>query len=617
LVRMKATKILKIAPTLLTFLFILFCFSSCSMRAEQKSLTAGFETIDSLILQNQFKAASKQLKKIEKKLYDSWSYIGVFKRYSQLQEFDNAERIIKTALEKNSNNLELLAVYSKFLSQNNRLSEAEKYGIKLKNTKYGSIYSEIILKQSLEVKTDSDRFDFYQTQNFYDIFMDAYLGTRNPIWLKNCSVYYLHQGMYEEAVKLNPDAYPDADDAYFWALVFYDAAHYYDAIDTIETSKKILANYKNKNLFKVTEIAQVSLEADSYMSISDFAGAEGVRKEINSKLDSIEIRESDKPLLPVIMLNSAIWAQSQNQNDDTVDLLFGLVTRYPDFVPGLILYSEFAYNSKLDRNEDTEVKALRTAGITSLEMEEYDNRRKIPVSDAIYRLEEALKKENNPYLEIEKLDLQYKMNKSISTKEKTRNLWNLLENNYIEGEKYKELLVQYAVNFLLKTRQSEDAWNLFNSYVFDKYNFNADEDFFDQFAEKVEEINLPLAEFGGYFAAAKQKLSQALRIYEFCVFESSGITATKEISTRVTTPCCLNLADIYFANAEKTKALELYGKAAGRETDKSLRSEIYYRIANIYVSTGDTKAALRSVDYACSINPENEKAALLRRKLSI
>jgi len=44
---------------------------------------------------------------------------------------------------------------------------------------------------------------------------------------------------------------------------------------------------------------------------------------------------------------------------------------------------------------------------------------------------------------MEKLDLQYKTNSNITDREKTRNLWELLENNYIEGEKYKELLVQF------------------------------------------------------------------------------------------------------------------------------------------------------------------------------
>ena len=45
----------------------LLCFSSCKMKAEQKSLTSQFETIDALINQSQMDLAVKSLKKIEKK----------------------------------------------------------------------------------------------------------------------------------------------------------------------------------------------------------------------------------------------------------------------------------------------------------------------------------------------------------------------------------------------------------------------------------------------------------------------------------------------------------------------------------------------------------------------
>ena len=50
---------------ILFFSYILFCFSSCSMKAEQKSLTVQFEIIDSLIMQSQFSDAVKDLKKLE------------------------------------------------------------------------------------------------------------------------------------------------------------------------------------------------------------------------------------------------------------------------------------------------------------------------------------------------------------------------------------------------------------------------------------------------------------------------------------------------------------------------------------------------------------------------
>ena len=67
---------------------------------------------------------------------------------------------------------------------------------------------------------------------------------------------------------------------------------------------------------------------------------------------------------------------------------------------------------------------------------------------------------------------------------------------------------------------------------------------------------------------------------------------------------------------KKDKALELYGKAAGRESRNYLRSQIFYRIAEIYSATGDKKNALRSAEYAILLYPDNAKASLLKEKLS-
>ena len=63
-------------------------------------------------------------------------------------------------------------------------------------------------------------------------------------------------------------------------------------------------------------------------------------------------------------------------------------------------------------------------------MEKYDKRRKIPLSDAIYRIDTALEKKNDPYLEIVKLDLKYKTNKNLSEKEKNRELKKQIESKF-------------------------------------------------------------------------------------------------------------------------------------------------------------------------------------------
>lgn len=603
----------------LTFLFFslsLFCLYSCSVQAEQKSLTTQFDVIDALISQGQLKDAVKELKKTEKNVFDSWSYIGIYKRYSTLGETKLCEKILKKALKKNSSNTELQTVYTNFLLRQNRLDEAEKIAKSLKNTKYGSLYSEVVLRIAQKNKENNNK-AFYKDEQFYQIYFDAYTGSRNPIWIRNCAVYNLTRGLFGNAAALNPGVYADVDDAYFWATVLYDAGHYYDTINTVESAEKFLGDYQNKTQFKTSKIQLAALQSDAFLAVSDAESAESVRQKIVLNLDNLSVRQVDEQILPIIVVNSAIYAGNLNLDNQCADLLFYSVTRWPDFVPGLILYADFAYKSSLEKEEDKEILALRQNGIKTLEMERYDNRRKIPLSDAIYRIDESLKRQSDPYLSIAKLDLKYKLDSDITVKEKTIDLWHLLEENYSESEKYKMLLVQYAANYLMNQKLYPDAWQLFVKYTMEHCEIDESKDFWEQFIEQMRILDLPMVELAGWFAADLQKTEEVLRILEYCVYESGGILEPGLISPIVSTSACMNLGDVYYSLGQYEKALDLYGKAAGRESKSSIRSEIFYRIACIYSETGDIKNALHSADYAISIYPENARAALLKSKLAI
>lgn len=560
-------------------------------------------------------SAIKELKKVEKRAYDSWSYIGIYKRFILIGEQNLAEKIIKKALKKNKQNQELLAVYTNFLLRQNRLEDAGKYAEKLRNGNYASLYSELVLRESQKQVTDQGAYAFYQNEDFYQIYLDAYKGSKNPIWLRNCAVYNLTQGLYNQASLLNPPAYADVDDAYFWGLCLYDAGKYNFAIEALEKAHKYYSDYDNKKQFKCNEIQIVALESDAYMAVSDFEQADLVRSCVVNNIDTVFADIKDDTLLPVIMVNSAIYAKNQMSEDYFADLLFYIVNRWPDYVPALILYSDFAYTSNLEKKEDDEVAALRRAGIKSLEMEKYDSRRKIPLSDALYRIDQSLKRKSDPYLSITKLDLKYKTDPKLSEKDKYRDLWVLLEDNYIEGEIYHTLLVQYALNFLLTTKEYDDAWNLFYKFTTSHGTYDVKRDFWEQFIEQMKYYDLPIVEMAAWFASDLKKTNEAIRIYEYCVYESAGLLEDGLISPLVSSASCMNLANIYFSIGKKDRALDLYGKIAGREVNNAKRSEIFYRIACIYSALGDIKNALRSSEYASSLYPENERASVLKDKL--
>lgn len=560
-------------------------------------------------------SAIKELKKVEKRAYDSWSYIGIYKRFILIGEQNLAEKIIKKALKKNKQNQELLAVYTNFLLRQNRLEDAGKYAEKLRNGNYASLYSELVLRESQKQVTDQGAYAFYQNEDFYQIYLDAYKGSKNPIWLRNCAVYNLTQGLYNQASLLNPPAYADVDDAYFWGLCLYDAGKYNFAIEALEKAHKFYSDYDNKKQFKCNEIQIVALESDAYMAVSDFEQADLVRSCVVNNIDTVFADIKDDALLPIIMVNSAIYAKNQMSEDYFADLLFYIVNRWPDYVPALILYSDFAYTSNLEKKEDDEVAALRRAGIKSLEMEKYDSRRKIPLSDALYRIDQSLKRKSDPYLSITKLDLKYKTDPKLSEKDKYRDLWVLLEDNYIEGEIYHTLLVQYALNFLLTTKEYDDAWNLFYKFTTSHGTYDVKRDFWEQFIEQMKYYDLPIVEMAAWFASDLKKTNEAIRIYEYCVYESAGLLEDGLISPLVSSASCMNLANIYFSIGKKDRALDLYGKIAGREVNNAKRSEIFYRIACIYSALGDIKNALRSSEYASSLYPENERASVLKDKL--
>lgn len=598
-------------------LLILFCFSACSVRAEQKSLTSQFDTVDALISQGQNADAVKLLKKTEKKAYDSWSYIGIYKRYNKIGETELSDKLLKKAIKKNEKNLELNAVYTSFLLHNDKLKEAEKIAVKLRGTRYGSLYSEVMLKTSLksDFSTEQAKRDFFRREDFYNVYYEAYQGSKNPVWIRNCAVFQLSNGLYANAAALCPGIYADVDDAYFWALTLYDGSHFYESIAAADSALSFINDFSEKGVNNTSLVKLYSLQSDAYMAVADMESAEASRQKIIINIDNLKERKGDADILPLVFVNSAIYANNIENRDSCADLLFYTVNRWPDFVPALILYADFAYESSLERNEDSEMLALRNAGIKTLEMEKYDNRRKIPLSDALYRIDDCLSRTQDPFLYVEKLDIRYKTDKTLSEKDKLRDLWNLLENTYSEDEKYKTILIQYAISYLLNTKKEQEAFDLYNKYIYEHLSIDTKKDFWEQVALKVQQTDLGIAEAGAYFAVKNNRLNEAKRMYEYLVYESGGILEADEVSMYSTTPACMNLADIYFSYGTRAKALSLYGKAAGRESRNRIRSNIYYRIASVYVDDGDIKNALRSADYAVNIYPENERAVLLRTKL--
>lgn len=606
--------------TLFLIFFLCFCGISCSTKAKSQSALSHFEMVDALISQGQNKDAIKELKKLSKTVYDSWSYIGLYKRYNLLGEKNLAEKILTKGLKANSKNPELCAVYSKFLLEQERLAEAEKVSENLKNTRYASIYSECVFKNHISEIAGAEPSSLYTDSKYYDLFWESYQTSKNPVWIRNCASTFLSSGKYSSASELTPQAFSDCDDSYFWALVNYDAGNFVSALNAAEYSLYFFESMGKKASKKTSEITVTALMSDAYNFLADSQNSHNSREKIVTRfvtgLESVEnLSSSEKSILPIIVVNSALENKKLGNGNEAASLLTYLVMTFPDFVPGLTSYANFAYESNLGRREDDEILALRRAGLQTLEMERYDSRAKIPLSDALYRIDLALKNISDPYLYITKLDLRYKSDSSLNIKDKTSDLWKLLEESSSEAKKYHDVLVQYTVVFLLENGMTDDAEMIFNKYLVSKYGFAGKNSIYEQITDIARTADIKDLELCAYFTLIHNEADLALRLYEYCVFESAG-KREFDISPKVSSNTGLNLGNLYYGLALKDKALDTYGKVAGRETDKKIRSEAFYRIASIYFALDDAQNALRACDYACSINPENAKAHLLKTKIT-
>lgn len=603
---------------LLSVLLILCFFSfSCSKSASLVSFTSSLDQIDALINQNQYADAEKELGKLEKNAYGSWAEIGIFRRYCKIGCNQKAEKILLKGLQKNPENLELNAVYTHFLMRNKNLEGALKVGKCLQGTKYGSIYSEAVFKDTLNKADASELTKIFHSDDYFPVYYDAYKGTSDNAWLRNCALLHLYKGEYSSACSVHPDHVFGVDDAYFWALVMYDGSCFADSIQYSETALKIMDSSTAGRIKKTEKKSLVALTADSYISLSDAENAESVRAKY---LDSIrdhragwilpEGYENDVEL-PVIFINSAKWARDNLEESRCVELLSMSVESWPDYVPALTAYADFALSSNKLMPEDNAVRELRDAGLATLEMERYDSRARIPISDAIYKIDESLKRKKNPLLNIVRLDIRYKIETKLSDKEKTADIWRILEENMVRPSVFDELLLAYAENYFLYSKDYENAWTLFYKYISKKYNISVDSSFWENMIRNIHSFTLKENELAAYFASLALRSADAVCLYENAVYENGLAGKDGNVSALASDGSCMNLAMIYNSLGNKTAALDLYSKTTGRCSDMYLKSMAMYRMAVIYYADNDFRNARRCAEYAVSLNRRNAEAIYL------
>ena len=594
-------KIKKLTKKIFYAFFCVIClmsvFSSCSKSSKKKSFVSSLDSIDALIQQGFYSDAANELRKLEKTAFNSWTQLGIVKRYLKISETDYAEDFLLECVKKNPGNLEIRSILTSIYLNKKDFDNAVFYGKELKGSKFGSLYSEAVFSKVLNSEKDNN---VLFSMDFYSEYFDAYEGSKNQAWLVNCALLNLISGKYESAKKLSPE---NPENPFFWALCNFDAEDYGNSIFYSDLA---LSSDKNSDLKLHSYLT--SLLSDCYVFLSDYDLAETVRENFIKRIKNSA--SHDYAELPVILTNSAVWNFDKGNYESAFDLILFTLNNFPDYFPALSVYANFSYKTDVSKTESVQQRELRDYGMASLEMEKYDNRLKIPFSDVVFRVEKSLENLKTPHLYLLSYDLKYKNQKNYSVNEKIADLYKMLERNSFENE-IPPVLLNYAVQFLISVDKQDEAWNLLSKSVCSKFGFDEDENFWKNVILNSSSIEFLQLEFFAYFASLKHLKKEALALYEHCVYECYNSQDDFYISSQVSDESCINLADIYFANGEEKKALNLYAKLTGRVNDSYLKSLIYYRISMIYFSKKDLFNAKLNADYAVSINSRNFDAKFL------
>lgn len=579
---MKAQKILQICIAFLCFL----CFISCGNKSQEQSFTSKLDSVDNFISVGDYKSATNLLKKTAKQAKNPMDQIGVYRRYIQLGNIQDAEKCLKQGLKNFPQNNELLAVYTWFLHNQNRTIEAYQLAEKLTDTPYQSILAEFKLQQAVT----QDVTDFL-SKDYAPIYASAYISTKDEAWLTNAAIVTVLEGQYQEAYNFQPK--DNVKNPYFWACISYDSKRYNSAIEHLQNQSSIDSQL---------------LLADTYSILKEFSAAENIRQKL------ITQETTDQKLPPQIYYNVAKYAKDNNNWNQEYEYLNILTEKYPEYLPGVNLYADFAIRCLDIPQEDILAKELRQTNFRSASMKEYDKIARLSLDQAFAVLEKA-KELDETSQAAALLFLFENDNKVVPQKlpeEKIAQLWLLIE-EYSLGQACPEPLLKVAVPFLLQQDKIADAKKLFDIYLAQTYGSSS-------YPEVIEKMSPEECTYAAYFSATEENpnFPLALYIYELLLRDKTEINQNlAELATyQIDVSTIINMAELFAGSRQTKKAKEMYSMAIGIAKDSTSKADIMYRMANLQYITGDFTGAEVSLDYCLSIVPDHGKARILQNKIA-
>lgn len=545
----------------------LLVLTGCTKKSADFSFATSMDTVDSMIALGQMKEANDLLKDASTVASEPNEWFAIYKRYIRTGNTKEAGKLMKKAYKKCPGNAEVAAVYAHHLIQEKNYDDAYKVAVRLENTPYGSILSELRLKKA---KAENN----YLKREFVQTFCDAAYATGNDRYLRNAAVIEAYNGFIQNALALHPNGETYNEDKLFWALISYDAGNFaqtYIDLAMMEPSAEVM-------MLK----ADAALYLDEQKSAFEFW--KGALK-------------YDPGISPVPYYNLAHYAELNDMQAERGEFLILLMKYFPDYVPGLAAYGNYAYDITHREPEDAITSAVRKAGFKSLNMEQRDTAPVVPVEDALARMEELIAKTGDEAITVERAKLQWR-NADKSPDQKLVDVWFLLE-KYPENENLK----YYAVWLLCKLKRYDEAQTMFSKFLVNKYGNNDIKDI-------VSSLSALECEYAAYLSAINVPNEQtpdyklAVKLYQNLVAHD-----TKSV------PVLMNYGLIRYSESHLQEAFDLYNKALRLTSDETMKAEIQYRMGCVYAAQKNMKDALMCLSYCLQLNPEHAKARLLYKRL--
>lgn len=560
------------------------CTFSCKNTKNDISFSDQLNLIDACILSGQFEDAVKLTDTAAENAVGLEKQLSIVKRYTKLGEMEKNKAFVEKALKKQPEVPELNAVYANMLLAEGNVLGAVKYTDRLSNTIWSPLYTEVILRRAV-----AD--NIFAEGDFTDFFERAARATHDEQWLVDAAVVEARRGNFSRSASLMPPlssfmpgTTKTEKSAYFWALVNYDAGNYLECVD--------LCALDGSNPDAVL------LASDAWLMAGENKVADDYWLSI---LDASASSRKKMTVPKEIYCNAALYAIRHNDLKNAYRILIEMVSKYPDFDDGLVVYADYALKTSGSMITENDL------GISTLQQEKLREIPSIPVSDALTRMEntlalngkeKAFSKDFRPPLYVEYLRTKW-LSGNSSPIDCRKDILYALE-QFRHDDKCDQYLLDFAVCWLLRNYYDDEAHELFNNYMAEKYGVGASD-----FAENASLFDARECMLAGWFRLDDGFVEDAAKLYEAYIYEYRCINDIV---------AAMNLAAIYNADEEYQKALRLYGSLAGTN-NAELASEVNYRMGNIYYSAGDKNNALLCLKASVKLNGDNNRARYLLKVL--